>query len=247
MKKLTWFLAVLVLPLLSFGNKTPMADDYYAKGQYKEAAAAYQRLIDQGHLSVKFLYNLGDAYYKLGDFPSALLYFEKAHKLSPGDEDINFNIRFTNLKTTDKIDEAPEFFLTRWWHTFILSYSIYALAVSSIVAVLLASALLILYFFANSVSVKKYSFYFAIALYLLGILSIGVASLQADYFNNHHQAIIFTSSVTIKSGPANQAGNLFVLHEGTKVNVLTTSNGWIKIKLANGNVGWIKTTDVKEI
>lgn len=247
MKRLIFFLAILALPILSFGNKTPMADSYYAKGQYKEAAAGYEQMIDEGHQSVKYYYNLGNCYYKLGDIPSALLYYERAHRLSPGDEDINFNIRFANLKTVDKIDEAPEFFLARWWHGFMLSYSVHTLAVSSVVVFLVASGLLILYFFAFSTTLKKTSFFASLALFFVGLLIIGIASLQTSYFNNHKQAIIFSNSVTVKSGPVSSSGTLFVLHEGTEVNVLSTANGWIKIRLANGNEGWMKPTDVKNI
>jgi len=71
--------------------------------------------------------------------------------------------------------------------------------------------------------------------------------MQINYFDNHRQAIIFASSVTIKSGPVEKSGSLFVLHDGTKVNILENNNGWMKIRLGNGNEGWIKAGDVKEI
>src|SRR5471030_132700 len=104
-------------------------NDYYAKGMYKEAFATYQSLTNDGYQSAGLYFNMGNASYKLADFPLAILYYEKAHKLAPGDEDINFNIRFANLKTIDKIDELPEFFLANWWKAFILSFSVGALSV----------------------------------------------------------------------------------------------------------------------
>jgi tetratricopeptide (TPR) repeat protein len=110
MKKLSYIFILVVLPMLSFGNKQLMVDAYYAKGQYKEAAAGYQQMVNDGYKSAVIYYNLGNAYYKLGDIPSALLYYEKAHKLSPGDDDINFNIRYVNSKTTDKVEDAPSSF-----------------------------------------------------------------------------------------------------------------------------------------
>src|ERR1700749_3896586 len=123
MKKLVYIFIALVLPLLSFGNDQQSlfekGNAYYAKGQYKEAAAAYQQIVNAGYQSVGVYYNLANADYKLGDIPSAVLYYEKAHKLAPGDEDISVNTRFANAKTTDKIDESPEFFLSKWWHGFI--------------------------------------------------------------------------------------------------------------------------------
>ncbi len=220
---------------------------YYAKARYKEALTTYQQILDEGYQSAALYFNMGNASYKSDDIPAALLYFEKAHKLAPGDEDINYNIRFANLKTVDKIDEAPEFFLANWWKAFILSFSVGTLTVLSLILVMLASVALIIYLFANSVSVKKSSFYASIVLFLLGVLTIFMTGMQISYFDNHRQAIIFSSSVTIKSGPVEKSGSLFVLHDGTKVNILENNNGWMKIRLDNGNEGWIKAADVKEI
>ena len=76
---------------------------------------------------------------------------------------------------------------------------------------------------------------------------IFIALMQVSYFNGHRQAIVFSSSVTVKSGPVEQSSSLFVIHDGTKVNVLENSNGWMKISLLNGNIGWIKMADAKEI
>jgi tetratricopeptide (TPR) repeat protein len=251
-RRLFYLLVLFVLPLLSFGNDDASglfkkANDYYAKAQYKDALAAYQQIIDDGYQSAGVYFNMGDASYKTGDIPSAVLYYEKAHKMSPGDEDINFNLRYVNLKTTDKIDAAPELFLNRWWQAFILSFSARVLTVWSIVFVFLASGLLVLYFFTASVSVKKTSFYTSITLFVLGVLAIFMASRQLSYFDDHRQAIVFSNSVNVKSGPVDKSGVLFVIHEGSKVNIMENTNGWIKIGLANGNEGWIKATDVKEI
>ncbi len=252
LKRILYLFIALVLPILSFGNdRTQMlfakGNACYAKAQYKEALTAYQQILDEGYQSAAVYFNMGNASFKSDDIPSALLYYEKAHKLSPGDEDINFNIRFANLKTTDKIDEAPEFFLANWWKALILSFSVNTLSVSSILLVLLGSGVLIIYFFTNSVSIKKASFYCSITLFFLGLITIFIAGMQLNYFNGHRQAIIFSSSVTVKNGPVEKSANVFVLHDGTKVTILDTSNGWMKIRIGNGNEGWIKNSDVKEI
>ncbi|MDB5011226.1 MAG: Tetratricopeptide repeat protein [Mucilaginibacter sp.] len=251
-KRIVYILIAIALPLLSFADDNVQAlfqkgNNYYAKAQYKEALKAYQQIVNDGYKSAAVYFNMGNASYKNDDIPSALLYYEKAHKLAPGDEDINFNIRFANLKTTDKIDEAPELFLNRWWREFILSVSVKVLAVLSILFVLAGSAMLIVYFFTNSVFIKKASFYTSIILFFFGMVTLFVSSQQVNYFESHKQAIIFSGSVNVKSGPVEKAGTLFVLHDGTKVNVLDSNNDWIKIKLANGNEGWIKSADVKEI
>ena len=251
-KRILFLVVWFVLPMLSFGSDQAQAlfakgNAYYAKAQYKDALTIYQQILGEGYQSAALYFNMGNASFKSDDIPAALLYFEKAHKLAPGDEDINYNIRFANLKTVDKIDEAPEFFLANWWKAFILSLSVGTLTVLSILLVMLASVIFIIYFFANSVSIKRSSFYASIVLFLLGVLTIFMTGMQISYFDNHRQGIIFASSVTIKSGPVDKSGSLFVLHDGTKVNILENNNGWMKIRLGNGNEGWIKAGDVKEI
>jgi tetratricopeptide (TPR) repeat protein len=251
-KRLFYLLICSMLPLLSFGDDPAQAlfakgNELYAKGQYKAAADTYQQLLDEGYQSTAIYFNMGDASFKNDDIASALLYYEKARKLAPGDDDINFNIRFVNAKTTDKVDEAPEFFLTRWGRAFILNFSVSQLSVLSIVFVFLGSALLVLYFFAGSVMIKKSSFYISLSLGFLAIVTILIAQRQTSYFNEHRQAIIFTSSVNVKSGPVEKSNTLFVIHDGTKVNVLENDNAWMKIGLPNGNEGWVKTSDLKEI
>jgi len=252
MKKAIYIFITFVIPSVCFGAENVQAlfagaNASYAKGQYQEAVKAYQKIIDAGYQSVALYFNMGNASYKNGDIPSALLYYEKAHKLSPGDDDINFNIKFANLKTTDKIDEAPEFFVTKWWRGFILGISANALGWLSVLLVLLASGILILYFFTTSVSVKKASFYGAMLFFIFGIFAVFIGVMQVNYFSGHREAIVFSPSVTVKSGPVEKAGALFVIHDGTKVNVLDDSNGWLKIKLANGSEGWIKSGDAREI
>jgi len=250
--KLLFALAVaVILPFISWADSQQATfekgNGYYAKGDYKAAVATYKQVIDGGYQSAALYYNMGNAAYRTDDIASALLYYEKAHKLAPGDEDINTNIRFVNLKTVDKIDESPEFFVTKWWRGFILSFSATGLGITSIIFILLSSGLLTLYFFAQSVVIKKASFYGAATALLLGILTIVIAASQADYFEGHQQAIIFSSFVNVKGGPGDKNNTLFVLHDGTKVNVLGINNGWVRIRIANGNEGWIRRSDAKNI
>jgi tetratricopeptide (TPR) repeat protein len=247
-----YLLLFISLPLFSFGDDATTAlfakgNKEYDGGYYQQAAKTYQQILDGGYQSAAVYFNLGNTYYKLDDIPSALLYFEKAHKISPGDEDINFNIRLARSKTTDKLDQVPEFFVTAWWHSFILLLSANTLALIGILLFLAGFGILIIYIFTGSTGIKKTSFFSGIILLCLGSVAIFLANRQANYFNNHHQAIVFTSSVTAKSSPDIAGKPLFVVHEGTKVEVMKTKDSWIEVELPNGNAGWISASDVKEI
>ncbi|HEY9533600.1 MAG TPA: tetratricopeptide repeat protein [Mucilaginibacter sp.] len=247
------FLAMIFLPAFSFGagNQQQLfekANTWYNKGQYKQAAGAYNDILSDGYQSAAVYFNLGNAHYKQGELPEALLNYEKAHRLAPGDDDINFNIRLANSKTVDKIDEAPEFFLSKWWKGFIMGFSADGLATTAIILTLVGSALLIWYFFAIAGGIKKLAFFSSVVFFFVAICSIIIAVSQLSYFDNNKQAIVFTPSVNVKTSPADAVSTAFVLHDGTKVNVQgNNEGGWLKIKIANGNEGWIKASDVKEI
>ncbi|MDB5134608.1 MAG: Tetratricopeptide repeat protein [Mucilaginibacter sp.] len=244
-------LLLLSFPLFSWSSDYntlyKKANEQYRKAQYQEAIKSYQQILDGGRPAEAVYFNLGNAYFKLGDIPSALLYYEKAHKLAPGDEDINFNIYFANSKTTDKVEPEPEFFVSQWWRSIILFFSIGTLSILSVLSFIAGFGLLVLYLFTNVSSLKKASFYIGILMLFSGLLFVFISNRQVHYFNDHHQAIIFTGSVNVRSGPGEQAATLFVLHDGTKVNILDNNNGWIKVQLANGNEGWIHEADIKEI
>jgi len=252
LKRLIYLLLLFALPLLGFGKDKEQTlfeqgNTLYAKADYKGAVANYKKILDEGYQSDAVYFNLGNAYYKLGEISSALLYYEKARKLAPGDDDINFNIQFANLKTTDKIDDAPQLFLVNWWHSIILAMSVNTLSTLSILFFLLGFGSLAYYLFAQSITLKKISFYSGIVIIILGSTTIFIAGRQTAYFESHHEAIVFNASVTAKSGPDNNAKNLFVIHDGTKVTVVESNSGWIKIRLINGSEGWITLADAREI
>jgi tetratricopeptide (TPR) repeat protein len=244
-------LLLLSLPLFSwssdYGALYKKANEQYKKAQYQNAVSLYRQIVGGGYEAEAVYFNLGNAYFKLGDIPSALLYYEKAHKLAPGDEDVNFNIYFANSKTADKVEPQPEFFVTQWWHGIILFFSIGTLSALTVLFFIAGSGLLVLYLFTTVISLKKLSFYIGMFLLFLGLLFIFISNRQANYFDDHRQAIIFSSSVNVKTGPVEQSATLFVIHDGTKVDILDNNNGWMKIRLSNGNEGWIRQSDIKEI
>ncbi|SDJ99169.1 TPR repeat-containing protein [Pedobacter sp. ok626] len=219
----------------------------YAKNQFAEAAAAYQQVLDAGYESAAVYFNLGNAQYKLAEMPAAILHYEKALKLAPGDADIKQNLQLANLKITDRIEEIPEFFLSKWWKGFILFFSLSILSVFTIVCFIVGFILLIAYLFLISVWPKKMAFYTGITVLSFGLIFLVMSAVQSHYLNAYQQGIVFTGAVDVKSGPDGKQKTLFVIHEGTKVSILEQDNDWAKIVLANGNGGWIKLLDIKEI
>ncbi|TKC06401.1 tetratricopeptide repeat protein [Pedobacter frigoris] len=245
-------LLVLIFPLFSMGNNK--AEDIFLKGnkeyanaEYEEALKTYQQLLDEGYESADVYFNIGNSNYKLGNMSSAILNYEKARKLNPGDEDIELNLQLANLKITDKIEPVPEFFLATWWRNIVLFFSVSAWSVLGVAGVTLGFLLLIVYLFALVLPIKKSAFYIGVCLILIGVFSIIMSEMQQGYFSRHQEAIVFAGTVNVKSGPDASQKTLFVIHEGTKVSIKSKNQNWIEVELPNGNIGWINLTDVKEI
>lgn len=245
-------LFLMAFPLFSMGDvkaevSFEKANALYAKARYKEAAASYQQVLDSGYVSAEVYFNLGNAFYKLGEIPQAIWNYERAYKLSPGDEDIQVNIQLANLKIKDKIEAVPEFFLAKWWRSFILFSSAQTLSVLAVAGVLLGFALLIVYLLSVSVFVKKPAFYSGIAVLILALLTIFIAGQQVSYLNSSNKGIVFAGTVHVKSGPKESFKTLFVIHEGIKLGLKEQTEGWVKVELPNGSIGWIEAKNLKEI
>lgn len=219
----------------------------YNVRHYPEAIALYEKIIAGGYESYALYYNLGNAYFRNNENTQAIYYYEKALKLAPNNEDIKHNIEVVNSKLTDKVEMVPELFYKRWWSQVINLMNIDTLAILNIILLSVALLLIAVYFAASNILIRKISFWSGI--FLLFIFSIGVvaASQRNKYLNNQYEAIVFTETVNIKSSPDENSKDIFVLHEGTKVKLLDLVAGWQEIRIANGSVGWIKTSDIKKI
>ena len=90
------------------------ANQLFIKGNYAQAAEKYEELLSNNYKSSNVYFNLGNAYFRMDKIPEAIINFERAKRLSPADEDIDFNLNIANLKIVDKIEPVPEFFVYSW-------------------------------------------------------------------------------------------------------------------------------------
>lgn len=230
-------------PLISY-NKGNSA---YQNKKYDEAVRHYLEASQAGWHSPELEYNLGNAYYKTGDNARAILHYERALKLSPDDEEARFNLRIASLKLTDRIDVMPEVFYKRWIQSVSTALPEKGWTILFIVAVWITCLSLVSYFYTSSSGAKKAGF--ASALLFL-FLSIGLGLLAGksrDLQYKKTSSIVISPSVYVKSSPDEKGNDLFILHEGTKVEYLDEIGDWRKIRIANGSVGWLKAEAIENI
>lgn len=247
-----WILLLSGIPSL-FASEQPdslvaQGNQAYNDGNFQKAADLFLSVIGQGFESADLYYNLGNAYFKLNDIPSSILYYEKALKLNPKDEDINFNLKLANSRIIDKIEPVPEFFLKKWWKQTVDLMPADKWAHLGITLFFLLLFFVTTFLVSRAVIIRKLSFWTSLILLIFTAFSLFVGYRAHRTQEKETDGIVFTPTVTVKSSPSENSVDLFVVHEGTKVNILLDNlQGWTEIKIANGSVGWIKSSDYKPI
>ena len=223
------------------------ANEAYSKSDFQSAAGFYEELLKANGASAIVYYNLGNSYYKLNKVAPSILNFERALLLEPGNKDIRFNLEIAKLKAVDRIESVENFFLTEWLRSIQNLLSTDAWSKFSIVCFILMIVCLFLFFFSRRIFVKKTGFFAGLALLICVVLGNSFAYNQKKKLTQRNEAIIFAPTTTIKSSPDNSGTDLFILHEGTKVKLKKEFDVWNEIETADGNVGWIKSSEIEMI
>ena len=240
-------LAVCCSSFTAFAVTKGEADSAYVRGEYQQAIKDYETLLKRG-ASADLYYNLGNAYYRTENITQAVLNYERALLLSPGDRDIRFNLQIAQSKTIDKIVPESEMFFFTWYKSLVNLMSVDGWARTALVSLALVIILLLVYLFSDHLGLRKIGFFGGIVLLILFVLSNIFAWQQKQNLLFRKGAIVITPSVTVKSTPANNGTDLFILHEGTKVSIKDGSmKDWKEIRIADGKEGWIESKQLEEI
>lgn len=222
-------------------------NEFYVSKQYNKAIEAYENLTEQGYEGTELFYNLGNAYYRVGKLGYAILYYEKALKLSPSDEDVRHNIALVNLQTVDKIETLPGFFLFEWWESLLSLFSVSGWAIFAFIIYLLLLAVIVVYVFTSSAFVQRISVYGGLAVIVFLALSITILTVNLNRENNVKKGVIIEQTATAKLAPDNKSNDAFVIHEGLKVTVEDRLSNWLKIRLEDGKIGWLTSDNLRII
>ncbi len=248
---LRFYIAVISLSLInlcfaqsSVEEVMKRANEFYVNGQFEEAIKTYNSLIDQNYEGTSLFYNLGNAYYRIGKIGFAILYYEKALKLSPDDEDVLHNLKIAQMNVKDKIESLPPFFLFRIWESILETFSVNGWTILSYVLFTLFLFALGYYFFAKNIAQQRTAFYSSIFVFIVFLISVSLLIVKLNQESKLKYGVVLNPSLTARSSPDPQGRDAFVIHEGLKVKVEDNVDQWIKIRLEDGKVGWVEKESI---
>lgn len=232
------FAAALLL-LAMTGEASPLFEQgnaEYKEGNFKTASGLYQKALSSGQASAAVYFNLGNASLKTGEKGQALVYYERARKAAPRDEDLLWNIRVLKGSLTDRIEDRSHFALGAW-NRFLENWASdeLALCFASFLALSAALGLAGLVVPALRARVSALGPLLWVAAFVSGFVLAGKWWETKD-----PRAVILDKQATAYYGPSEQETKALVLHEGAEGRVLDESGDWLYLVLKNKNTGWVR-------
>ncbi len=228
-----------------------MASDAYRNQDFKKSIELYEEAINLGikdnKISSQLYYNLGNSYFRDNQLGKAILNYERALLLNPGDGDIRHNLRFANNRIVDRIPTSGNLFLTNWFNSVRNLYNSNVWANIGIVLFILFLVSVAVYLFVRILWARKFAFYSGIVLLILVIVANVFSFSQKKERLTGNSAIVMVGAATVNASPDNNSNQLFELHEGTKVKVRSSDGNWREIEIVNGSVGWTSEDNLEII
>ena len=252
-------LAVLMLLMLVPGVAQAQSESFadslwnsanaaYADGRWAAAVSDYEMISTMGIESASLYCNTGDAYFKDGNVPMAIVYYERALKLDPSYDDARYNLELMNAMIQDRIDPVPEFILKVWARDICYIMDSNAWAVLFLVFLALTFAMVLLFVLAPTAGGRRTGFFVGIVMLVFAVMSVSFSLWQKKDYMSADEAVVMRPVTSVKSSPAAESStDLFILHEGTKVKIIDSVGRWNNIELADGRQGWLPSEDIEVI
>lgn len=228
-------------------DSVSQAARYYNAGKYNDAVRTYQFVLGKGFESPVLYFNLGNAFYKAGNPTYAILNYERAKKLAPNDEDINYNLDLARRQIVDNIVTLPEPGFLGWGRQLIALRTANEWGVLSIILFFVLLILFGLFLFSRTIGSKRASFWLAVLTLVFSSIAFTFGSSLRNRMLRHNSAVITERSLRVKGSPSETGTELFIIHEGLTVQVTDKLGDWVEIRLPDGNKGWVKESTLIRI
>jgi tetratricopeptide (TPR) repeat protein len=224
------------------GEIFKLANRAYEQGDYQKAAGLYRQVLGEGYESGNLYYNLGNCYYKLKQKGRAILYYEKARRLIPGDADLQTNLAYVGRGTgATKSFSNPLAYLAPLDRLLTLCSAGFFLLIILIITAMLATGWL------KDAKGKFKLWWRVLTSAVGGVLLIGVVLTAFTWFDHAQPLSVVTGGAVARYEPNSTSTVYYSLPEGSRVRILTTQPGWSMVQRADGKSGWVQNDEVERI
>ncbi len=244
MKKIIYILSILfIIPLLLCAKEYNLtaANSAYQEQNYQIAKEEYMKLVNEDVENYELFYNLGNTYFKLNDLGNARLYYEKAAKFEPLNQELNENITMLMANIKDK-EEVERSFIETLLRKIYYTFSINLLGVFAVIFFILMMAFIVFLIMSRSAVLKRIVKVFLVIFAVIFFLVTVTEVMRIRDFYADNNAVILDEVVIAYIGPNEDFPQVFTIHEGLKVSIERFDNEWVLIKLPSGNGGWVLTS-----
>ena len=231
--------------------------DAYSSADYGTARDAWERVAQLGYGSAELYYNLGNTYYRLGNHSDApfsngelgraVLNYRRALRHDPANEDVRYNLDIAVDHTNDT-EPLPQGALSAMWAAVRGMMSSNGWAITSVVQLVMALALTLLYLLSNTIVLRKVAFFVAVVLFCTFLLSSILALSQRALMQRDDEAVVVCNSTTaVHASPENTSKVIRQPSQGVTVRVLRSHGEWAEILFSDGEKGWIRSNVIEEV
>lgn len=221
------------------------ANQAYQKGDYDLAKRSYLNCIEQGVGTASVYYNLGNTYFRMDSIGKAILYYESALRLDPGNSDIRYNLDHAESRKMDQLDSELE--ENPVLHGIFLIHHGWSLKTQLLVLLFLSWLAAFLLFVLLRVRHPKRRLWAMVGLAVVvalgapGVLSAGY---KIWVLETVQKGVVTVRATDVYSGPGKQYQVLNELHEGTSFEVLSVKGEWVSIKVDNRIGGFVQKNEI---
>lgn len=251
MQKILSFILLLMFSLSlnasENDNLLAEANKAYQANNYQEAIDLYESILVNGEHSASLYYNLGNAFYRNNQLGKAILYYEKAKLYAPRNEDVKHNLLIAKNQTFDNIVPVQPFFLSVWWSNTYQLLSPIFWAILGVLALFATVGGIAVWLLFTDRKRKQQGFYGGIGAAVLAILFLSLGNSNHSARVKSKNAIITIKQTDFKDGADELSNTISTLHEGVKVRLIENINDWQKVRLENGETGWLQMDTFEKI
>jgi tetratricopeptide (TPR) repeat protein len=215
------------------------ANQEYAQSHFKEAISGYEALIRAGQCSANVFYDLGNAYFRTGDYGRAILNYERALALELHHAEATANLQIAR-------DEAHALELQpSWLERYLQFASVNQYSITAAVGFWIAAFCLLALIFRR----RRARAIVALLLVMLVVSAGGIFAIAQIERGSKGSAlaVVTGKDVQARLATADTANSVLALPPGSEVKILSTRGDWIYAALPNNLRGWIPAKNAERV